>query len=255
MDCSPPGSSVHGDSPGKNTGVCCHAHVDLPNPGIEPRSSRIAGGFFTTWAARAAHEYWSGYPISSPGNLPIPGIDLGSPTLQVDSLPAELMTIVLADVLPGFQRSVNSSSLTSCFFLPLKFLPFPVAVKFKPFNPTVSDFQLCLLPVPQGLSHPGSTTGRLFSVSSPWALVATTCLCSFLSHPLHPRACLPAFHHFVITSLVSGPAASAAVRSLRPRPRPTGSESAFSQGSQVICMHIQIWEALLEITHLPWIVS
>ena len=25
MDCSPPGSSVHGDSPGKNTGVVCHS--------------------------------------------------------------------------------------------------------------------------------------------------------------------------------------------------------------------------------------
>ena len=25
MDCSPPGSSMHGDSPGKNTGVSCHA--------------------------------------------------------------------------------------------------------------------------------------------------------------------------------------------------------------------------------------
>ena len=25
MDCSPPGSSVHGDSPGKNTGVSCYA--------------------------------------------------------------------------------------------------------------------------------------------------------------------------------------------------------------------------------------
>ena len=25
MDCSPPGSPVHGDSPGKNTGVRCHA--------------------------------------------------------------------------------------------------------------------------------------------------------------------------------------------------------------------------------------
>ena len=25
MDCSPPGSSFHGDSPGKNTGVGCHA--------------------------------------------------------------------------------------------------------------------------------------------------------------------------------------------------------------------------------------
>ena len=30
MDCSPPGSSVHGDSPGKNTGVGSHA----PHPGI-----------------------------------------------------------------------------------------------------------------------------------------------------------------------------------------------------------------------------
>ena len=25
MDCRPPGSCVHGDSPGKNTGVGCHA--------------------------------------------------------------------------------------------------------------------------------------------------------------------------------------------------------------------------------------
>ena len=25
MDCSLPGSSIHGDSPGKNTGVCCYA--------------------------------------------------------------------------------------------------------------------------------------------------------------------------------------------------------------------------------------
>ena len=25
MDCSPPGSSVHGDPPSKNTGVGCHA--------------------------------------------------------------------------------------------------------------------------------------------------------------------------------------------------------------------------------------
>ena len=27
MDCSPPGSSVHGESPGKNTGVGCHAFL------------------------------------------------------------------------------------------------------------------------------------------------------------------------------------------------------------------------------------
>ena len=27
VDCSPPGSSVHGDSPGKNTGVGCHTFL------------------------------------------------------------------------------------------------------------------------------------------------------------------------------------------------------------------------------------
>ena len=35
-------------------------------------------------------EYWSGYPFSSPGDLPDPGIKLGSPALQVTSLPSEL---------------------------------------------------------------------------------------------------------------------------------------------------------------------
>ena len=34
-------------------------------------------------------EYWSGHPFPSPGNLPNPGIEVGSPALQVDSLPAE----------------------------------------------------------------------------------------------------------------------------------------------------------------------
>ena len=41
MDCSPPGSSVRGDSPGKNTGVGCPPPGDLPNLGIEPRSPSL----------------------------------------------------------------------------------------------------------------------------------------------------------------------------------------------------------------------
>ena len=52
VDYSPPGSSVHGDSPDQNTGV--------------------------------------GSLISSPADLPEPGIELGSPALQVDSLPTDL---------------------------------------------------------------------------------------------------------------------------------------------------------------------
>ena len=34
-------------------------------------------------------EYWSGFPFPSPGNLPDPGIEPGSPALQPDSLPPE----------------------------------------------------------------------------------------------------------------------------------------------------------------------
>ena len=34
-------------------------------------------------------EYWSGLPLLSPGDLPNPGIEPRSPTLQADSSPAE----------------------------------------------------------------------------------------------------------------------------------------------------------------------
>ena len=34
-------------------------------------------------------EYWSGLPFSSPGYLPNPGIEPGSPELQADCLPSE----------------------------------------------------------------------------------------------------------------------------------------------------------------------
>ena len=50
---NPPGSSVHGDSSCKNTGVGCHALLEGIFLGIEPASlmSRaVAGGFFTTSA-------------------------------------------------------------------------------------------------------------------------------------------------------------------------------------------------------------
>ena len=38
MDCSPPGSSVHGDSLGKNTGMGCHAFFQgiFPTQGSNP---------------------------------------------------------------------------------------------------------------------------------------------------------------------------------------------------------------------------
>ena len=50
MDCSPPGSAVTGFS---------------------------------------RQEYWSGLPFPSPGDLPDPGIEPGSPTFQIDALTSE----------------------------------------------------------------------------------------------------------------------------------------------------------------------
>ena len=34
-------------------------------------------------------EYWNGLPFPSPGDLPDPGIEPGSPTFQVDTLTSE----------------------------------------------------------------------------------------------------------------------------------------------------------------------
>ena len=49
--------------------------------------------FVTPWTPLSMEfsrqEYWSGLPFSSPVDLPNPGIELRSPTLQADSLPSE----------------------------------------------------------------------------------------------------------------------------------------------------------------------
>ena len=45
MDCSPPSSSVHGDSPGKNTGVGCHALLQ----GIFPTQGSNQGLLHCRW--------------------------------------------------------------------------------------------------------------------------------------------------------------------------------------------------------------
>ena len=50
--------------------------------------------FATPWTIQSVEfsrpEYWCGQPFLSPGDLPKPGIEPGSPALQADSLPTEL---------------------------------------------------------------------------------------------------------------------------------------------------------------------
>ena len=91
MDSSLPGSSVHGILQARiREWVAMPSSRGSSHPRDQTQVAHIAGGFFTVWATREAQEYWSGYPISSPGDLPDPEIKPGSPALRVDSLPAEL---------------------------------------------------------------------------------------------------------------------------------------------------------------------
>ena len=88
MDCSPPGSSVHGDSLGKNTGVGCHSLLQqiFPSQGSNPglaHCRRILYHVSNQGSPRILE--WVAYPFS--GVLPNPGIEAGSPAFQMDSLP------------------------------------------------------------------------------------------------------------------------------------------------------------------------
>ena len=61
LGCHPPGSFAHGDAPGQNIGESCmHSSRGSSQPRNGTQVSRTAGGFFTIWVTREAHEYWSG---------------------------------------------------------------------------------------------------------------------------------------------------------------------------------------------------
>ena len=73
LDCSPPGSSVHGDSPGKNTGVGCHALLQ----GIFPTQRSNPGLPHCRWILyHLSHQgspwilEWVAYPFSRGSSRP-----------------------------------------------------------------------------------------------------------------------------------------------------------------------------------------
>ena len=73
MNCSPPGSSVRGDSPGKNTGVGCHAllQVIVPTQGLNPgllHCRQILYHLSHLGSPRILE--WVAYPFSSESSLP-----------------------------------------------------------------------------------------------------------------------------------------------------------------------------------------
>ena len=75
----------------------------MPESGVEGKRSgglvsKLCPTLVTPWTVAcqaplsvefSRQEYQRGLPFPSPGDLPDPGIKLGSPALQVDSLPTE----------------------------------------------------------------------------------------------------------------------------------------------------------------------
>ena len=122
MDYRPPGFFVHGDSPGKNTGVGYHfllqgifltqgLNLHLPREDFLLLSYQqsyvysscvllcclVASDSLWTHGLQptrllcpwgfSRQESWSGLPCLPPGDLPYPGIEPMSPALQANSLP------------------------------------------------------------------------------------------------------------------------------------------------------------------------
>ena len=113
MDCSPPGSSVHGDSLGKNTGEACmpssrwssqardrttsselQAYSLVPEPPGKPKNTGV------------------GSLLLLQGDVPDPGIEMGSPELQADSLPAELPRKPIYAIYNGLISDLNTHTHT-----------------------------------------------------------------------------------------------------------------------------------------------
>ena len=63
-------------------GAVSKASLTLVTPWTVAHQAPLCVGF-------SRQKYWSGLPVPFPGDLPNPGIESRSPSLQADSLPAE----------------------------------------------------------------------------------------------------------------------------------------------------------------------
>ena len=117
LDCSLPGSFVHGVFQARRLELVAISYSRGSSwPRDQTQVSCIAGRFSTIWAVSevklisrarlfatpwtvayqappsvgfSRQEYWSGLPLPSPGDLPHPGIEPRSLALQADALPSE----------------------------------------------------------------------------------------------------------------------------------------------------------------------
>ena len=91
----------------------------LPDLKVKVKSLSRVRLFATSWTVAhqapppmgfSRQEYWSGLPFPSPGDLPHPGIELRSPTLQADALTSEpngspyLIWVIIKQIFTPFSQ-------------------------------------------------------------------------------------------------------------------------------------------------------
>ena len=125
-----PGSSVHGDSPGKNTGVGCLALLQ----GIFPTQGSNPG--FPPCRQILYHLSHQGSPrilewvaIPSPADLPNLGIKSASPALQANSSPAELQgRPIIGSMIIQIQRLICCKQRSKAFELKFSIFYFNLCI-------------------------------------------------------------------------------------------------------------------------------
>jgi len=68
-------------------------------------------------------EYWSGLPFPSPGDLPDPGIEPWSPTLEADALTSEPPGKIVLYIYSTLIFNIVSLNVNHCFLV-LKNIPY-----------------------------------------------------------------------------------------------------------------------------------
>ena len=86
-------------------------------PGSASVSHSVGPDFVTPWTrvtcqvppslGFSGQEYWSQLPLPSPGDLPNPGTEPGSPALQVDSLLSEPPEKSMVPAIPKLREAIN----------------------------------------------------------------------------------------------------------------------------------------------------
>ena len=138
-------------------------------------------------------EYWSGLPFPPPGDLPDPGIEPGSPSLQADSLPSEPP----GKPMPSLVVVVGWGAVMIPYLS--KFLPLLCSLSTR-ISPLVTHSPLQCGEQEDGLSYlhlcPGGLTRGQACSSVQFSSVAQSCptLCDPMNHSMPG---LPVHHQFL----------------------------------------------------------